>query len=151
MPATSQSQTLTCRRWFGSQEWTQTADTLLEQWGPAHSKAGDAPAQMKPRTAFMPSSSTQSRRSAEHIRRIRASNSALGDVIKLHLGCEKCAKKHRAADLDFHRLIPMPNTTKVSKLYVKSRRQVLEEIGKCQVLCKACYQALQRGRPAPTG
>lgn len=99
----------------------------------------------------MPYSSARTRRSAEHVRRIRASNSALGDAIKLHLGCEKCAAKHRASDLDFHPVIPVPNTTKVSKLYTKSRRHVLEEIAKCQVLCKACYRALQRGRQAPTG
>lgn len=62
--------------------------------------------------------------------------------IKSKLKCIKCGENH-AATLDFHHRNPnIKEYTVSTKILVKGRKNILEEISKCDVLCSNCHRKL---------
>jgi hypothetical protein len=78
------------------------------------------------------------KRSAAYRRRY-AKNKQLADAIKKIVGCERCRKQKPASELQFHHLRGKKNIA-VSMLYRISRKQMLEEIAKCDILCRECHR-----------
>lgn len=56
-------------------------------------------------------------------------------------GCSRCSEAHPAC-LDFHHVDPDDKTHSVSGLtaYEPSREELLEEVGKCELLCANCHR-----------
>ena len=61
---------------------------------------------------------------------------------KKTLKCERCPESHPGA-LDFHHLDPTVKDSTIKDLVrTGTRQQILDEIGKCQVLCANCHRKL---------
>jgi hypothetical protein len=59
--------------------------------------------------------------------------------IKSQLCCTKCGENHIAC-LDFHHRNPKEKEMGIGKMLTRaSRKRVLEEMKKCDVLCKNCH------------
>jgi len=61
---------------------------------------------------------------------------------KSHLRCEVCGENHIAC-LDFHHKNPKDKKFGISKkFHVKKIEVLIEEIGKCRVLCSNCHRKI---------
>lgn len=61
---------------------------------------------------------------------------------KTQLSCEMCGEKHPAV-LDFHHKEPSGKSFTVSEGFLRvSKKKLLDEISKCQVLCANCHRKL---------
>jgi hypothetical protein len=58
---------------------------------------------------------------------------------KSSLSCEKCGESHPAC-LDFHHRDPSTKELTVARALLISKKRVLEEIEKCDVLCANCHR-----------
>jgi hypothetical protein len=61
--------------------------------------------------------------------------------IKSKLQCIKCGFSHIAA-LDFHHRVPSEKKFELANIWGKTRKQILEELEKCDVLCANCHRIL---------
>lgn len=62
------------------------------------------------------------------------------DSIKSQLSCNRCGES-RTYLLDFHHKDPRTKEGSVSKLISSaSKKRILDEIGKCEVLCSNCHR-----------
>jgi 5-methylcytosine-specific restriction endonuclease McrA len=57
----------------------------------------------------------------------------------LHLLGEKCVKCGSTEGLDFDHIDPNSREFKIGKLLNYSKERVLQELSKCQLLCKKCH------------
>jgi transcription elongation factor Elf1 len=73
---------------------------------------------------------------ARKIRRKAAKE--LIDEIKKTLGCIVCGE-NRPACLDFHHRDPKEKHKKISLMLDYTKKRILEEVKKCDVLCKNCH------------
>ena len=78
-------------------------------------------------------------------RRRYSKNKQIADAIKRIVGCEHCRKEKPASELQFHHSKGEKKIA-VSSLYRISRKQMLEEIAKCEILCRKCHGKLHNNR-----
>ena len=77
----------------------------------------------------------------EYTARRRRENRDWLRELKEGLECEVCGESHRAC-LDFHHRDPAAKLFCLAQTTCRSRKQIIDEIAKCVVLCANCHRKL---------
>lgn len=68
---------------------------------------------------------------------------------KSTLKCMRCSESDPAC-LDFHHIDPKTKEYMISGMVCASKKRILEEIAKCEVLCANCHRKLHHGAEKST-
>jgi hypothetical protein len=76
-------------------------------------------------------------------RKNRRETRDIASTLKLEVGCKLCGYNKCPGAMDFHHRDRKTKSFNIASSYYLGRKKVLEEIEKCDILCRNCHAELE--------